>query len=176
MIRPVSNAAPDPADDPTGDPVQEPGRHVGGHLVGGQDEDLGEVTGAHLAEEPAEPTFPHKPFLRVGYDRGSVDQFVARVVLAIHNERQTSVSPEEVAGKKFPSRRLGRGYRMREVDDYLGAAEALLRMRAAERGAGPDSGRSHEEPTRHHHHATWWVFGIAAVLIVVIIVFTLAQT
>jgi DivIVA domain-containing protein len=174
MIGPVSDAAPDPAHDPAHDPANDPANDPARRPA----EDLEDEAGPDSPDPaaPTEPTFPHKPFLRVGYDRGSVDQFVALVVLAIYNERQTSVSPEEVARKKFPGRRLGRGYRMREVDDYLGAAEALLRMRAAERGAAPDSGGSHEEPARHHYHATWWVYGIAAVLIIVIVVFTLAQT
>jgi DivIVA domain-containing protein len=121
--------------------------------------------------EPA-PVFPHKPLLRLGYDRGAVDEFVAMVVLAVHNERQTSVSADDVARKRFPSRRLGSGYQMREVDDYLAAAEALLRSRAAARGVGPTP-----EPEPHHdHHPTWWIYAVAAVLVVAIVVFTLLQT
>jgi DivIVA domain-containing protein len=126
--------------------------------------------------------FPHKPFLRVGYDRAAVDEFVTLVALAIHNERQTTVSADDVARTRFPSRRLGRGYRMREVDDYLGVVEALLRMRATGRGVGPGPHRTDPETPepqhrRHHeHHPTWWIYGVAALLIVVIVVFTVTQT
>ena len=31
------------------------------------------------------PDFPHKPFLRLGYDRRAVDEFVTKVGLAVHN-------------------------------------------------------------------------------------------
>ena len=125
-------------------------------------------------EDAEAPTFPHKPFLRLGYDRGAVDEFVTKVVLAVHNERQTSVSADDVARMSFPSRRLGRGYRMREVDDYLGVAEALLRTRAATRGAGADPA-PHPEHHRQHH-PTWWIYAVAVALVVVIVVFTLMQT
>ena len=97
----------------------------------------------HRSESSPEdelPTFPHKPFLRTGYDRRAVDEFVTKVGLAIHNERQTSVSADDVARATFPGRRFGPGYRMREVDDYLGVAEALLLIRATARGFGPDLG------------------------------------
>ena len=130
----------------------------------------------------AAPTFPHKPFLRVGYDRAAVDEFVAKVALAVHNERQTSVSADDVARMRFPGRRLGRGYRMREVDDYLGAAEALLRARATSRGVGPEPD-AHQDPHAdphhdpgHRHARTWWIYAIVLVLAVVIVVFPLAQT
>jgi DivIVA domain-containing protein len=105
----------------------------------------------------------------------------------VHSERQTSVSADHVAQTRFPGRRFGPGYRMREVDDYLGVVEDLLRMRTTDRGAGPDPDPD-AEPTDaagHHprhrkqhrdHHPTWWIYGIAAVLIVVIIVFTITQT
>ncbi len=123
-----------------------------------------------------EPVFPHKPFGRLGYDRAAVDEFVTKVVLAVHNERQTSVSADDVARTCFPSRRWGRGYQMREVDDYLGVAEALLRMRAAGRGVGPDR-EPHPEGVHHRqHHPTWWIYGVAVVLAVAIVVFTLWQT
>jgi DivIVA domain-containing protein len=130
--------------------------------------------GPDPATDPGEPTFPRKPFLRTGYDRACVDEFVAKVVLAIHDEQQTTVSADDVAQQRFPSRRFGSGYGMREVDDYLGVAEALLRMRATAHGAGPRPGSSPTTPRRHH--ATWWIYGIAAVLVVAIVVLTLTQT
>ncbi len=124
---------------------------------------------------PAVPTFPPKPLLRLGYDRAAVDEFVTLVVLAVHNERQTSVTADQVARVRFPSRRLGRGYDMREVDDYLGVAEALLRMRATARGQGPDPEPPAEEPG-HHHPRTWWIYAVALVLVVLVVGFTLTQT
>ena len=177
MIGPVSDAAPDPA---TGS--AEP-RH---RAVGPPDaaavepvpaaseeaEEASEASGADL-DGPVTPTFPPKPFLQLGYDRAAVDEFVTAVVLAVHNERQTRVSADDVAATRFPTRRLGGGYRMREVDDYLGVAEALLRMRATARGA---SAGTVPEPSHRHHPPTWWIYGFAAVLVVVIVVFTLLQT
>jgi len=163
----VSDAAPDPATDP-GDPG-DPG-HPGAL---GSHEGTGEGAGEGEVEEPV---FPPKPLLRLGYDRAAVDQFVATVVLAVHNERQTSVSADDVARQRFPSRRLGRGYRMREVDDYLGAAEALLRMRAAARGVAPDPEPQAEPAHPRDHHPTWWIYGVAVLIAVAIVVFTLLQT
>ena len=163
MIGAVSDAPPDPASDPARGGTSGWPRH----RRESQEEEPG--------SEPAEPTFPPKPLLRTGYDRAAVDEFVTKVVLALHNERQTSVSADEVARKRFPARRLGPGYRMREVDDYLGVAEALLRLRATERGVGPDPHTPHEEP-EHHHHPTWWIYGVAVLLAVVIVVFTLTRT
>jgi DivIVA domain-containing protein len=134
-----------------------------------------------VSDAPRDPAeveaqgFPHKPFLRLGYDRGAVDEFVTLVALAIHNERQTTVSADDVARTRFPSRRLGRGYRMREVDDYLGAAEALLRTRAAN-GVGTRAATGGPHGHHHQHHPTWWIYGVAAVLVVAIVVFTLLQT
>jgi DivIVA domain-containing protein len=128
------------------------------------------------AEEVEAPVFPHKPFLRLGYDRRAVDEFMTKVALAVHNERQTSVRAHDVASMRFPSRRLGSGYRMRDVDDYLGVAEALLRMREAARGVGPGPDPDAEAASRRTHHRTWWIYAVAAVLVVVIVVFTLLST
>ena len=152
----MSNAAPDPAPDP-GSPV--PVRGPAGD-----------------PEEVETPVFPHKPLLRLGYDRRAVDEFVTKVGLAVHNQRQTSVRADQVARMRFPSRRLGSGYRMRDVDDYLGVAEALLRMREAARGLGPDPDSDTDAAGRRQHHPTWWIYAVAAVLVVVIVVFTLLQT
>ena len=162
-----------------------PGRHVGRRADEDRDEGVEDAEGgggAHARASteragPTAPTFPHKPLLRTGYDRAAVDAFVAKAVLAVHDERQTSVTAEEVAGTRFPGRRFGSGYRMREVDDYLGVVEALLRMRATGRGAHPDPAPTDvgREP-EHRSHATWWVYGTAALVIVVIVVFTMTQT
>ncbi len=152
----MSDAAPAPATDP-GDPV--PARR--------QDGDT---------EQVEAPVFPHKAFLRLGYDRRAVDEFVTKVALAVHNERQTSVRAHHVARARFPSRRLGSGYRMRDVDDYLGVAEALLRMREAARGLGPDPDSDTDAAGRRQHHPTWWIYAVTAVLVVVIVVFTLLLT
>ena len=148
---PVSDAPPDPASSPA--------------------EEHDRVDPSH----PAVPIFPPKPLLQLGYDRADVDEFVTKVVLAVHNERQTSVTADDVARVRFPSRRLGGGYDMREVDDYLGVAEALLRMRATARGQGPDLG-PHAGGPGHHHPRTWWIYAIALVLVVLVVVFTLTQT
>ena len=125
------------------------------------------------------PTFPEKPVLRLGYDRGAVDEFVTKVVLAVHQQRQTSVTAEEVARTRFPSRRLGRGYRMREVDDYLSVAESLLRMQARARGQAaaprPDEPPEAAHPHHPHHPRTRWIYAVAVVLVVVIVVFTATQ-
>jgi DivIVA domain-containing protein len=181
MSDPAGDPAGDPASDPAGEqslrPVTEPavedapGRHA---------DRSGDVAEADPEVDPtAEPTFPRKPFLRTGYDRGAVDEFVTKVVLAVHEEKQTSVSADDVAGVRFPGRRFGHGYRVREVDDYLGAVEALLRMRATARGVGPDpvaAAGPHAKERRHHeHHPTWWIYGIAALLIVIIVVLTVTQ-
>ena len=125
-------------------------------------------------EGPAVPPFPPKPLLRTGYDRGAVDEFATLVALAVHSERQTSVTADDVARQRFPARRLGPGYAMREVDDYLGVAEALLRSRATARGTGPDQDAPYEP--EHVHHPTWWIYAVAALLVVVVVVFTLTQT
>ena len=130
--------------------------------------------GTESPEGPAVPTFPPKPLLRTGYDRGAVDEFATMVALAVHNERQTRVTADDIAQRRFPARRLGPGYAMREVDDYLGVAEALLRARATASGTGPDP-EGPEEP-EHAHHPTWWIYAVAALLAVVIVVFTLTQT
>jgi len=164
----VSDAAPEPVH-PLEDATAAPGdeKQASLHPVEG--------TGPGKHEGLAEPTFPPKPLLRTGYDRHAVDEFTTLVALAVHDERQTRVSADDVARHRFPGRRLGRGYRMRDVDDYLGVAEALLRTRETARGVAPDSSSLHAEPA-HHHHPTWWIYAIAAVLIVVVIVFTVTQT
>ena len=157
-----------------------PGRHVGRREddPGERLEPVEDGGGAHAlapTDNAAPPTFPHKPFLRTGYDRAAVDAFVAKAVLAVHDERQTSVTAEEVARTRFPGRRFGSGYRMREVDDYLGVVEALLRMRATGRGAHADPVPADVE-REHHRHPTWWVYGTALVIVLVVVVFTLTQT
>ena len=176
MISPVSDAAPDP---PTGraeprhrapdpDPVRSDLQAEGSEADASEDHESDAQPDGSVT-----PTFPPKPLLGLGYDRAAVDEFVTVVVLALHNERQTRVSADDVARVRFPSRRLGRGYRMRDVDDYLGVAEALLRMRATARGEGPDPA---PEPSHRHHPRTWWIYAVAAVLVVVIVVFTILQT
>ena len=155
-----------------------PGRHVGRREDDAPQEGLEDDDGEQ-ALEPTEPTFTPKPFLCTGYDRAAVDELVTKVVLAVHDERQTSVTADAVARTRFPGRRFGPGYRMREVDDDLGAVEALLRMRATARGATAYPAPSDVEPElepAHRSHATWWVYGTAALLIVVIVVFTMTQT
>ena len=168
-----------------------PGRHVGGRedddpADRGEDDGGEQYSGEHYSGEhaldpgePTAPTFSPKPVLRTGYDRAAVDAFVTKVVLAVHDERQTSVSADEVARTRFPGRRLGPGYRMREVDDYLGAAEALLRMRATARGVSPapaPSGGAGEHEVRHRSRATSWIYGVAALIIVLVVIFTVTQT
>lgn len=148
----------DAASDPLGGPADQDRQH----------------TGADPAD-PAVPFFAPKPLLRLGYDRAAVDELVAKVVLAVHNERQTSVGADDVARARFPSRRWGRGYDMRDVDDYLGVAEALLRMRATAQGRRPAPVPLTKE-SAHHHPRTWWVYAIAAVLVLVIVGFTLGLT
>ena len=160
----MSSAAPDPV---------EPGfdGYDADEADAGDEADDADEAGAG---GPSVPTFPPKPFLRLGYDRGAVDQFVTMVVLAVHNERQTSVSADDVLSERFPGRRLGRGYRMHDVDEYLAAAEALLRMRESARGSGLGPG-PHEVPA-HRHPRTWWIYAVAVVLALAIVVFTLIQT
>ena len=140
-------------------------------------EDRADRSGAHAPHQEVEtPVFPGKPFFRVGYDRHAVDQFVALVALAVRKERQTSVTADDVARTRFPSRRFGPGYRMRDVDDYLGVVEALLRTRATAHGVGPVASSDDAQSHHREHHPTWWIYGVAAVLIVVIVVFTVLQT
>ncbi len=142
--------------------------------VSGPDEEHDEQHAGADPSDPAVPTFAPKPLLQLGYDRAAVDEFVTLVVLAVHKERQTSVSADDVARARFPSRRLGRGYDMRDVDDYLGVAEALLRMRATARGRGPDPDL--QGGGAEHHPRTWWVYAVAVLLVLLIVGFMLTQT
>ena len=156
------------------DPAPDPAAHTARHRSDRPEQEPdGSAEWTAEGTEEAAPHFAPKPFLRTGYDRGAVDAFTTVVVLAIHEERQTTVTADDVARVRFPARRFGHGYRMREVDDYLGAAEALLRMRAAASGVAPDPERA--EVPEHQHHPTWWIYGVAVLLAVVVVVFTLTQ-
>ena len=69
--------------------------------------------------------------LRTGYAIDEVDQFVEVVEKALR-----SVSPrlraEEVAGRQFSQVMFKPGYRMEDVDKYLGEAERWLYQRERE--------------------------------------------
>jgi DivIVA domain-containing protein len=113
------------------------------------------------------PQLPVSRFGAAGYRRSEVDAFVDRVVAAL-GEEPPSVTRAEVADQRFHVVRLRRGYRLREVDDWLDDVRAHLRHRR------PDEPATHRGHARHHVR-TWWVYAIAAVVVAAIVVFAVTQ-
>lgn len=112
-----------------------------------------------------EPAFrPARPGVS-GYDRGQVDDFVARVRAAL-GPAGDGMAPYEVTDQRFAVRRWRQGYRLREVDDYLDRAEELLRRRHGDDAVADIAGTG----STPRHPATWWVYAVAALLVAAIAV------
>jgi DivIVA domain-containing protein len=116
------------------------------------------------------PEFRHAGFGREGYNIAEVDEFVAELQRALRHDPPT-MAPYEVADQRFRTARLRGGYRMREVDDYLDAAQDELRSRhGADAIAGLQGSRVEAK-----HFPTIWIYLVALVLIALIVGFAISQ-
>lgn len=123
------------------------------------------------SRDPLEaPSFLSARWPRAGYHTGQVDEFVADVRRALRLQ-PPGMAPYEVADQRFTVVRVGRGYDLKAVDDYLDRAERLLRQGHGADPLGALEGRT--PPTRHV--PTAWIYLLGLVLVAVIGIFAYTQ-
>ena len=117
-----------------------------------------------------DPDFPSAPWAREGYGAGEVDEFVAELQKALHEDPPT-MAPYEVADQRFKVSRFGRRYALPEVDEFLHHGKARLRERHGEDAVANLEGRAPEPK----HVRTWWIYLVALVLVVLMALFLITQ-
>ena len=117
-----------------------------------------------------EPEFPTARFPREGYGAAEVDEFVGELQRALRKD-PPAMAPYEIADQRFKVGRVGRRYRLREVDDYLDRAEAEFRERHGKDAVALVEGR----PPVPHHVRTWWIYLIALVIAAALVAFLLTN-
>jgi len=106
-----------------------------------------------------EPEFPTARFPQEGYSAAEVDAFTDELQRALRKD-PPAMAPYEIADQRFKVGRVGRRYRLREVDDYLDRGQEQLRERHGEDAVAQLEGRAPEP----HHVRTWWIYLIALVI------------
>ena len=113
-----------------------------------------------------DPELPSARFPREGYSAAEVDAFIDELQRALRKD-PPAMAPYEIADQRFKVSRLGRRYRLREVDDYLDRAQEQLRERHGEDAVAQLEGRAPEP----HHVRTWWIYLIAVVIAAALVAF-----
>jgi hypothetical protein len=143
-------------------PTQDPAPSSGG--------ESGSSSGPATPASLSKPDFTHPGRGKEGYVADEVDQFVAKVRRSVRAD-PPSLAPYEVSDEMFGVTRRGRRYVLREVDDYLDAAEDVLReVHGQDAVAGVEGRRSEDQ-----HVRTWWIYAIAVLLVAGMVAFALTQ-
>ncbi len=117
-----------------------------------------------------DPQLPAARWAREGYSAAEVDDLVAQLQQSLRRDPPT-MAPYEVADQRFKVSRFGRRYALREVDEYLGQAQQVLRERHGEDAVANLEGREPEP----RHVRTWWIYLVALVLVALMVAFLLTQ-
>lgn len=113
--------------------------------------------------------FPPAGSLHSGYRRAEVDEFVAELRRALQHEPPT-MAPYEVGDVRFPVTRREDAYAMQPVDEFLDAAQVLLRQR---HGADAVADLDGHTVASDGPRAWWWLLVVAVVAIAAVVLTTL---
>lgn len=111
--------------------------------------------------------FPAAGTLHAGYRRAEVDEFVADLRRALQHDPPT-MAPYEVGDVRFPAARREDAYAMQPVDEFLDAAQELLRERHGGDAVAALSG--HTSPVQSGR----WPLVLALALVALVAVAALA--
>ena len=110
-------------------------------------------------------------FTSLGYDRESVDTFLAEAEHALTSTPPT-MAPYEIQDARFPAVRWSRGYDMREVDERMDRLRDELRELHGDDGVSDVQGHASE---RRHRRIALGIYVVAGLIVAALLVVALLQ-